>query len=77
MPPQRDTKSDEIYIKTDAIPRAGRDELLLIRVLYPGENIALSGTRSDEQELIPTELPELRLREITDCRLYESIVFPG
>jgi hypothetical protein len=38
---------------------------------------ALSGTRSDEQELIPTELPELRLSEITDCRLNESIVFPG
>jgi hypothetical protein len=56
VPPQRDTKSDEIYIKTDAIPRAGRDDLLLIRVLCPGENIALSGTRSDEQELIPTEV---------------------
>jgi hypothetical protein len=56
VPPQRDTKSDEIYIKTDAILRAGRDELLLIRVLYPVENIALSGTRSDEQELIPTEV---------------------
>jgi hypothetical protein len=47
---------------------------------------ALSGTGSDEQELgkrsvgeqlIPTELPALRLREITDCRLNESIVFPG